>query len=296
MSHSVSPSERPHVLVVDDEETIRDMLAEFLEMEGYRVETAANGMVALDLLTRDHFDLVLTDLKMPRMGGISLLEGMRRHAPSTLAVIMTGFGTVETAIDAMKRDAYDYVLKPFKLDDVLRVVARGIEKKRMQQENIRLKQALSLYRVSEAISSSLSLEEVMDTVVRSCQRELGADLVCTWLADGEGGWRERDRHVSDSMPPGERDIGEGVPAVVMGELADNKPLLVHGDAARRYFEDASTAPLASFLAVPLRVKSRTFGFIAAAALRQGRRFEEGQRKLATIIASRTPAEIENARL
>src|SRR6188768_2218750 len=93
--------ERPRILVVDDEKVIRDMLADFLDTEGYIVRTAEDGASALTELSKTHFDLVISDLKMPKMGGIALLDAMGKAAPDALTVIMTGFGTVETAIDAM---------------------------------------------------------------------------------------------------------------------------------------------------------------------------------------------------
>ena len=106
---------------------------------------------------------------------------------------MTGFGTVETAIDAMKRGAYDYILKPFKVEEVIHVVQRGLEKQRLAAENLRLKEALSLYKVSEAIAASLSLDEVLATVGDTAIHEIHADLASTWLDDGEGGYFERQR-------------------------------------------------------------------------------------------------------
>ena len=287
--------ERGRVLVVDDEETIREMLAEFLELEGYQVVTAADGMAAVDVITASHFDLVLTDLKMPRMGGISLLEQIAKHSPSTMAVIMTGFGTVETAIDAMKRGAHDYILKPFKLDEVMHVVARAIEKKKIEAENIRLRHALSLYKVSEAISASLSLEQVMETVVSACLEELEADLVSTWLRGTEGLF-ERERAIGDRPPKGGTDLGEVDPAAVMSRLAAGDPVLVHDGEARAFFEGGTTAPLRSFLAVPLTVRNEAVGFVAVATLDGGSRLQEGDRKLMKIIASRAAAAIENARL
>ena len=159
------PEERPRVLIVDDEKFIRDILADFLGMEGYVVRTAEDGAGrARASSNHAHYDLVISDLKMPRMGGIELLEQIGNAAPNALTVIMTGFGTVETAIDAMKRGAYDYILKPFKVEEVIHVVQRGLEKQRLAAENLRLKEALSLYKVSEAIAASLSLEEVLATV------------------------------------------------------------------------------------------------------------------------------------
>ena len=108
---------------------------------------------------------------------------------------MTGFGTVETAIDAMKRGAYDYILKPFKVEEVIHVVQRGLEKQRLSAENLRLREALSLYKVSEAIAASLSLDEVLATVGDTALHEIEGDLVSTWLDDGEGGFFERQRLV-----------------------------------------------------------------------------------------------------
>ena len=105
--------ESHRVLVADDEKVIREILSDFLTMEGYVVRTVEDGQAALDELEQRSYNLVITDLKMPRMGGIELLEEINRRGVGVLTVIMTGFGTVETAIDAMKKGAYDYILKPF---------------------------------------------------------------------------------------------------------------------------------------------------------------------------------------
>src|SRR5579863_1700124 len=190
---SAAPDERPRVLIVDDEKFIRDILADFLGMEGYIVRTAEDGAAAMQELGNAHYDLVISDLKMPRMGGIELLDAIGTAAPSALTVIMTGFGTVETAIDAMKRGAYDYILKPFKVEEVIHVVQRGLEKQRLAAENLRLREAVSLYKVSEAIAASLSLEELLATISETALNELRGDLVSTWLEDGEGGYFERQR-------------------------------------------------------------------------------------------------------
>jgi response regulator RpfG family c-di-GMP phosphodiesterase len=293
MSHF--PEDRPRILVVDDEKVIRDMLADFLGMEGYVVRTAEDGSAALNELHRTHYDLVISDLKMPRMGGIALLDEITKTAPDALTVIMTGFGTVETAIDAMKRGAYDYVLKPFKLDEVVHVVQRGIEKQRMAAENLRLREAVSLYKVSEAIAGSLSLDQVLETVADSCLNEVRGDLVSTWLDDGEGALFERQHLRSGSLPP-EANVGHVDPAVVTEQLRPDALLLEQGAKGLRFFGAAPGLPLYSFVAVPLRIQQRMIGFISLASFSKGKRFDEGQRKLLSIIASRAAAAIENARL
>src|SRR5688572_14328295 len=201
------PNEKPRVLVVDDEKFIRDILADFLGMEGYVVRTADDGSSAVAELSRARYDMVISDLKMPRMGGLELLKEVARTHPETLTVIMTGFGTVETAIDAMKQGAYDYILKPFKVEEIVHIVQRGLEKQRLAAENLRLREALSLYKVSEAIAASLSLDEVVATLADSARSEVRADVVMTWLDDGEGSYFARNITQSEQLPNDE-DVGK----------------------------------------------------------------------------------------
>ncbi len=315
MSTSFAPDERPRVLIVDDEKFIRDILADFLGMEGYVVRTAEDGAAALEELNNAHYDLIISDLKMPRMGGIELLDAIGTAAPNALTVIMTGFGTVETAIDAMKRGAYDYILKPFKVEEVIRVVQRGIEKQRLSAENLRLREAVSLYAVSEAIAASLSLEEVLATIGDTALDELKGDLVSTWLDDGEGGYFERQRLVRAAAGepprrPGDapgRESSERVawvgseygvlsPQAFIDHYAAYSALLEHGTKGARFFALAPQASLVSLVSVPLRMKTRLLGWIGVASFTKQKRFNEGHRKLLSIVGSRAAAAIENARL
>jgi response regulator RpfG family c-di-GMP phosphodiesterase len=286
--------ERPRVLIVDDEKFIRDILADFLGMEGYVVRTAEDGQAALTELTASPYDMVISDLKMPRMGGIELLEAIATTSPNALTVIMTGFGTVETAIDAMKRGAYDYILKPFKVEEVIHVVQRGIEKQRLSAENLRLKEALSLYKVSEAITASLSLEEVLATVGDTAINEIQGDFVSTWLEDGEGAYFERQRLTQPNKTIN-ADVKLSANAFIK-HFASDSTLLEQGMRGTIFFDTPPDVPLVSLLAVPLRMKTRLLGWISVSSLTKTKRFDEGQRKLLSIVASRAAAAIENARL
>jgi response regulator RpfG family c-di-GMP phosphodiesterase len=325
MSTFFASDDRPRVLIVDDEKFIRDILADFLGMEGYIVRTAEDGAAALEELNSAHYDLIISDLKMPRMGGIELLEAIGTAAPNALTVIMTGFGTVETAIDAMKRGAYDYILKPFKVEEVIRVVQRGIDKQRLSAENLRLREAVSLYAVSEAIAASLSLEEVLATIGDTALYELKGDLVSTWLDDGEGGYFERQRLVhgsADSSPasppspapapptlpspagyestediePVGSEYGVLAPQAFIDHYAAFSALLEQGTKGGRFFASPPAVPLVSLVSVPLRMKTRLLGWIGVASFTKQKRFNEGQRKLLSIVGSRAAAAIENARL
>jgi response regulator RpfG family c-di-GMP phosphodiesterase len=285
----LSPDERPKVLVVDDEKFIRDILADFLAMEGYNVRTAEDGTAALVELERCRYDMIISDLKMPKMGGIELLEHSSQRSPGVLTVIMTGFGTVETAIDAMKRGAYDYILKPFKVDEVIHVVQRGLEKQRLTADNLRMKEALALYKVSEAIQSSLSTDQVVATLLDTASDELSADSARLWLDNGEGRFELRDQR---ALPTS----GEHDGAALAHHFATADSLLEHGAKAHRFYAELPQGGVGSLMGVALRAQGRLFGYLALGTVGPAARFDEGQRKLLSIIGSRAAAAIDNARL
>lgn len=295
---STPVAERPAVLIVDDEPLIRDILADFLGMEGYMVRTAGDGVAALEELALRPYELMISDLKMPRMGGLELLDQVRERFPQMLTVLMTGFGTVETAIVAMKRGAYDYILKPFKADEVIRVVQRGIEKRRLEAENLRMREALSLYKVSEAIQASLSLDEVVGTLSDAALAELGGDEASVWLDDGEGGYFQRRRLFRDDAFPEATpaDFGVWSPRSFMSQFEAEPIALEHGEGSRRFFAVQPTRAVSSVVAAPLFTAKRRLGFVTVASFSPMFRFDEGQRKLLTLIASRAAAAIENASL
>lgn len=290
-------SDSPMILVVDDEQVIREILADFLTLEGFEVRTARDGQDALNELSRARFDLVLSDLKMPNMGGIELLEAISRNSPGIITIIMTGFGTVETAIDAMKRGAYDYVLKPFKMEEVVHTVRRGLERKKLQAENLRLKEALSLYKVSEAISNSLSLDEIMRTVINAALDEVCADAVLVLLEDGAGGYFERARVVHPGFDVEGFDPGRLSTARLAAHFQHDRRLTVHGTHALQYFEEVPWgAELSSLMVTHMTMRARNTGFMAVCSFTPSKTFDEGQRKLLRIVADRAAAAIENAKL
>lgn len=281
--------ETPRLLIVDDEKVIREILADFLSMEGFIVGMAEDGVAALDELEKGDYNLVISDLKMPRMGGLELLEKIRDTHDSTLVVMMTGFGTVETAIEAMKKGAYDYILKPFKVDEVVHIVRRGLEKQRLISENIRLKQTLSLYAMSEALAASLSLDQILESLLDTVESEL-APHCTTIMIDNVEGFELLARRDSGGS---EHDIGELDLPLLLREAEQDRPILAHGPAIDRFFF-TPPAGLNSFISVPLRVRGHIIGLVTSFSW--SRRFTEGHRKLLSLLGARAAASIENARL
>jgi response regulator RpfG family c-di-GMP phosphodiesterase len=282
--------EAPRLLVVDDEKVIREILADFLSMEGFAVGLAEDGVSALAELERHHYNLVISDLKMPRMGGLELLERVRQEHDSVLVVMMTGFGTVETAIEAMKKGAYDYILKPFKVDEVVHIVRRGLEKQRLISENIRLKETLSLYEMSEALASSLSLDQILESLLDTVEKELSPHCTTILIDNVQEGF---EMLAHREIPGGGKDLGELDLPLVLREAEEDRPVLAQ-TSGMDYFFFRPPEGAASFVSVPLRVRSHIIGLVNAYSW--SRRFTEGHRKLLSLLCARAAASIENARL
>ena len=123
------------ILVVDDEPGIRDVVKTYIEYSGYSVHTAADGVDALQLVENENYDVVLSDIQMPRMDGLTLAEKIHKIQPDTIVILMTGYASVNTAVEAIKKDIFDYIMKPFQnMQAILQTIERGIEQRRFVQE------------------------------------------------------------------------------------------------------------------------------------------------------------------
>ncbi len=128
------------ILVVDDEQSMREFLDIMLKKEGYKVSLASNGEEVLKLIEKDIFDLILLDIRMPKMDGIAVLKKIKATSPETVVIMITAYASADTAIKAMKEGAYDYITKPFKVEEIKLIIKNALEKKTLQKENILLKQ------------------------------------------------------------------------------------------------------------------------------------------------------------
>lgn len=283
------------ILVVDDERVIREILAEFLTLEGFSVNTVEDGEKALTELRLNPYDLLITDLKMPRLSGLQLLEKIEQERLGVLTVLMTGFGTVETAIEAMKKGAYDYLLKPFKVEEVIHVVQRALYRQRLQTENIRLREALTIYKVSEAIALTHDIDHILDVVLRAALDEAKADVATLHLRDPRSGaYEERVKVVASD---GRASVPTPAFPTMNEQFAQGVPVLAHGGKASRFFtEHAAPETLSSFAAVPLTARGNMVGVLNVFSFTAGKKFDEGHRKMLAVLASRAASALENARL
>jgi two-component system response regulator HydG len=176
-----APAEGGIVLVVDDEPAIVESLVKIFKREGMHVLSASDGTAGLDLLRKHRVGVLLTDLMMPQTSGMDLLRAAKTIAPETEVVLMTAYGTVETAVDAMKEGAYDFVTKPLKRAHVVRIVRNALEKQSLLVENRSLKAQLAEKRRRAIIGTSLAWRRTMDIMMQASPSE------ATVLLLGESG-------------------------------------------------------------------------------------------------------------
>jgi two-component system response regulator PilR (NtrC family) len=173
---------KARILVVDDERSMQEFLEIFFRSEGYEVATAEDRETALLHLEGNEFDVVVTDIQMPGGSGLELLHAVRESSPETVVIMMTAFASTETAIAAIKEGAYDYITKPFKVEEMRIVVEKALEKKLLSSENRRLRSELrSRERDRAIIGTSPAMQRVFDIITQV------ADTKANVLLSGESG-------------------------------------------------------------------------------------------------------------
>ncbi|ULA69428.1 MAG: Regulatory protein AtoC [Nitrospira sp.] len=170
------------ILVVDDEQGLRDVLSIMLKRAGYAVTVASDGEEAIAQIQKEIFDLVITDLKMPKVGGLEVLKAVKTASPDTVVLMITAFASADSAVEAMKHGAYDYLTKPFQVDEVQLIIRNAIERRRLSTENMLLKRELaSQSSFSQIVGQSEAMQKVYD-VIRKV-----ADSKSNVLIGGESG-------------------------------------------------------------------------------------------------------------
>lgn len=161
---------KPRILVVDDEESIREFLEIMLKKESYEVTCVEDGLKAKEVLAKRSFDMVISDIQMPNMTGIELLRHVKESYPDLVFMIITAFGTTESAVEAMKMGAYDYLTKPFKIDEVRLNVSNALRSQNLEVENRTLKKELKKeYSFQSMVGNSESMHRIYDLIKRVSQ-------------------------------------------------------------------------------------------------------------------------------
>ncbi|MGE3807995.1 MAG: PAS domain S-box protein, partial [Gemmataceae bacterium] len=294
----MSASHLGRILVVDDETELLAVLTEKLTQQGYEAVGYAQPREALKLLREQSFDVLLTDLMMPEMDGVALLRAGLEIDPHLAGIIMTGQATVQTAVEALKVGAQDYVLKPFKTSSLLPVLARAFEFRRLRLENVQLRDTVAIYDLCKAISFTSNIQTILHKLADGAVEQCNADEASVMLPSTDG----KQLRVTTVLGANRASIlGEliSIEEGIAGWVARHQePLLLHGEV-----HDARFAPLRprtdirSAISMPMLVGGRLVGVVNV-SVTHGRRqpFTLGQMKALSILASAGAAAIEGALL
>lgn len=295
------------ILVIDDELFMRRLCDDMLSLRGFRVLTAENAKEGMAKLEQGGIDVVLLDIMMPELSGLEFLPIIKKTDPDVFVIIITAYATLENAIEALKKGAYDYIRKPFRPHELYHSVDKAISRRRIELENKRLiqdlqvkvKELATLNRVGEYIHSLVEIDRLLEKIVLSIAAVMGVEIVSIMLIEKET--QEMVIRAATGLPEEvvrmtRQKVGQGI----AGWVAEKgEPLLIHDiEKDSRFAKLASDGKYKtkSLLSVPLLTKAGVIGVLNVNSKATGETFNEHDLELLTTFSSQAAAAIENAEL
>ncbi len=275
------------LLIVDDEPAALRALCDTLQGQGYETAGFASGEAALDAMQDQRFDLLLTDLIMPRMSGVQLMTAALRMDPAIVSILMTGKGTIETAVEAMQAGALDYVLKPIRHSTLLPVLTRALRVHRLRLENLELRDTVSILELNQTMAHTLDSRVLLDKIADTALAQLNADEASIMLLheDGQALQVAAVRGANPQQVLGERlPVGQGIP----GQVAQLREPLA--DPCER------DTPGPATLSIPMMTQNRLIGVLTVSSRWRRRPFSLGQAKLLSIFTNAAATSIRATQL
>jgi len=299
----VKPSQEARILIVDDEEVILQLLSRILQENGYSVQVARDGNTAFDKIKMDFFNLLITDLKMPKLDGLDVLREIKKVNPYIEVIIITGYPTIESAVEAIKIGAFDFICKPFDLREINETVNRCLERQKFAINHIELGELMTLFEISKAIPANTSLNSLLERILDSALGIVKAKRGSILSLD------EKTQELSIKVARGLDEelilntrikLGEGIAGKVAKE---GRPVLVTdiNDDLRFQNSGKSRYETKSFLSIPLVSRysypeGNILGVINITDKISGESFTEREQTLLSVLAGQAVAAIENYKL
>jgi putative nucleotidyltransferase with HDIG domain len=288
-------AESKKILIADDEPSICDILEKFLKKKGYEVVRSSEGRAALAVVKNNSIDLVVSDIKMPGMSGVELLQKIREHDRNLPVLITTGFPTLDTAIEALKLGAYDYLTKPFHLEEIGEKIRRALEQRRLEEENILFSKLVSLHEVTKILASTLDIAELNAKFLDFSTHLAKADGGAIIFADSKKKLTLEERK-SDKF---KMDFWVKQPFVlaVQWVLDHQEPLIIEsGTSCLPEGLKPIPSEFQSYIGFPLKTPSQTLGVLNLVRLPGREPFSNLDLELINVLASQASISIENVRL
>jgi len=307
-----------HILVVDDERGVRESLIVLLSEEGHNIDTAADGLEALNLLEKRHYDLVLTDIRMPNMNGLALMEEIKEKWDEQIPVILlTANGSVETAVKAVKDGASDYIIKPFEIDHLRKAVNVALKRereslkqtlkeqkeysRRMEMANKKLDQAIFelavLHETGKTINSTLEINKIISIILEMARQSVGADRARVLLYNSSNNNIRMDLSYAVDEEQSQKFITLDNYAIDWVRQREEGLLLEDIQKMRLGNSDIwSRSGLGSLLVVPIKRKSSMIGIMLLTNLAGHKKFAEKDFQFISTLVNQASIAIENAQL
>jgi putative nucleotidyltransferase with HDIG domain len=279
-----------NIVVVDDERYVCNIILEALsEFDDFHIRKFTNPEKAIKYISDNGIDLVLTDLMMGDHSGVEVLETTMQCHPDAIVILMTGYPTVKTAISVLKKGGYDYLVKPFKLEDLKSTILRGLEHQRVRRENVELRSQIELMKISDELSRGMKLYPLLKMIVDTALRELSATGASIILLDRRA-QRFRVRYLS------EKETDETITEFLHGEgpygaLSSD---LERCKISDEKIESGGKRFKRSFVTYPLISRGRTIGFLNLVSDDKFSYITPGQRNLVALMASTAASAVENS--
>ncbi len=295
------------ILVVDDEPFAREMMQEILEREGYQVVALGSAQEALHQGGEEPFDLLLADIVMPQMGGLELVREFQEISPDTVPLLITGYASIETAQAAMRQGVYDYIVKPFEKSELCAAVTKALRRRRIIEEDARLKELLGIYKVSQSMVTSKEQREVLESVlgVAVHQTRCSGGAILLFDASGKGlmiasalgAWEPAARVANAILEVGVEPWIAGMDKPLLFTDEEGHPLF---SVAGHWFPDreplTTKAKGVEMLLLPIKSEDRVFGLLQVFREGEGELLTRSDLELLTILATQAGASIKSRQL
>ncbi len=281
-----------NLVVIDDEKYVCNIIMEALdEFADYNVRKFTDPIEAIDFISDNAIDLVLTDLVMGKHSGVQVLETTLKNHPDAVVILMTGYPTVKTAISVLKKGGYDYLIKPFKLEDLKSTIARGLEHQRIKRENVRLRSQLELMKVTEAVAHGMKLHPLLTLIADSAVKELSAEAASIVLLDRKAN-KYRLRCLSGSVDDNKvKEFLLGKSKALNRQTTDHGPLLINEEVV---INDKSHRR--SYISYPLISRGKNIGSFNLVSTNRFSYLSRGQGHLMSLLASTAAFVVESSHM
>lgn len=282
---------REKVLIVDDERDVLDLCQRILETQGYAVKSAHNGYEAIDIAQSEHFDLLLTDIKMPGMDGLEIAQILKQSDPEIICVTMTGFSTMDMAINAVKLGINEFILKPFTPNELIKAISKALERERLRKENFRLRSLIPLFELNKSLMGTVEEEGLVKQLIEIASKETGADLAVLYIIKGDTSKAHLESRNGQTFSESQQKVCQTLFDRVV--KSGSQLVLSNSQAQGEHQSILEAFEIHAAISTPLKSQEPLGALILA---RQENNFAPGDSEFLSVLCGQASIALENARL